>query len=83
MSVSDDDIVALGLLDYFDRLKVVFELTPKRTIANYLIWRSVLSASKYLNKELYQRKMNFSTILHGVQKQSPRHIECVAYTTEQ
>lgn len=83
VKIDENDFVALGLLEYFERLGDLLQKTSKRTIANYLIWRCVLFSSKFLNKKMLERHLNFAVALHGTQKQNSLHIQCVAYTNEQ
>lgn len=81
VTVDENEPVALDLLEFFERLGGILNNMEKRTVANYLIWRSIFTVSKYLNKEMLELNLKFSEVLDGKKKQKPTHIECIAYTT--
>jgi predicted metalloendopeptidase len=55
--------------------------TPKRTIANYVMWRITGFSSFFLTDELRKRQLQYSTVLSGKQEQEPRWKECVDITS--
>lgn len=69
---------------YFERLKEVLEMTSKRTIINYMIWRSLLLSSTFLNNEVRMRKNKFLISQRSQNEMldtySPLWKECVSYT---
>lgn len=46
--------------NYFERLGDILNSTPTRTIANYLMWRVVLTTSEMLTYELREIQIRFS-----------------------
>lgn len=81
ITIDENEPVAVGLFDYFDRLEGILQNTDKRTVANYLIWRAIFTVSKYMNKNMLELNLKFSETLNGKNKPEPQHIECIAYTT--
>lgn len=49
MKLSNDEVVVIVTPSYFERLAEVLEKTPKRTIANYFMWRFVVENVYRLN----------------------------------
>lgn len=82
VSINGNETVALGFLGYFERLGGILGGISKRTMVNYLITRSVLFSTEFLNSEMRQRSFNYSSIYYGTPKQIDRHIECISYTEE-
>lgn len=81
VTITVNEPVSVGLLEFFERLEGILKNMEKRTVANYLIWRSIFTVSKYLNKEMLELSLKFSEVLVGKKKQKISHIECIAYTT--
>lgn len=82
VTIDENEPVVVGLLEFFEQLEGILKNMDKRTVANYLIWRSIFTVSKNLNKEMLELRLKFSEILDGKKKQEPLHIECIASTTE-
>lgn len=82
VTIDENEPIVVGLLEFFERLEGILQNMDKRTVANYLIWRSIFTVSKYLNKNMLELHLKFSETLDGKNKQNPQHIECIAYTTD-
>lgn len=83
LQVTEKEVIVVITPIYFERLKSILESTPKRTIANFLMWRSVLIASTFLNNEIRFRKMSYLASQSEQDEQdsySPLWKECVGYT---
>lgn len=50
-SIDENEVVIVRDLNYFQQLHEILKKTPKRTIANYLIWQYV-----YFSYDLFQAK---------------------------
>lgn len=59
----------------------VLNSTSKRTIANYFMWRVVLTTSGTLNDQLRRRKLEYYKAVYGLQGEEERWKECVTYTS--
>lgn len=83
VNITGNSTVAVGNVEYVKYLGDILSNVSNRTLANYLVWRSILFSSKFLNKELFNRNFNFTAELEGAVEQKPRHIQCVDYANEQ
>lgn len=66
---------------YFEQLDNILNTTTKRTIANYLLWRAVLTTSGTLTTELRKLKLAFYKAFYGLQGEEPRWKECILFTS--
>jgi len=80
VKIDENEMVSISVLSYFDNLKKLLENTPKRTIANYFMWRITLSSASFLNQELQNRQLTYYKMLYGIQAQAPRWKQCVDIT---
>ncbi|KAJ6650022.1 Luciferin 4-monooxygenase [Pseudolycoriella hygida] len=69
-------IVIVSVPQYFEDLGKLLDRTPKRTIANYMMWRVTAFSSYFLTEELRKRQLEYSTALSGKTEQEPRWKEC-------
>lgn len=83
MAVTENEVIVVITPVYFERLGAVLEATPKRTIANYLMWRSILIASTFLNTEVRFRKLSYLASQSDQKDQEASSAlwkECIGYT---
>lgn len=66
---------------FFAQLGDVLNSTTKRTMANYLLWRAVLTTSGTLTTELRKLKLAFYKAVYGLQGEEPRWKECIQFTS--
>ncbi|KAJ6635812.1 Neprilysin-2, partial [Pseudolycoriella hygida] len=76
INVGENDIVIVSVPQYFEDLGKLLDRTPKRTIANYMMWRVTAFSSYFLTEELRKRQLEYSTALSGKTEQEPRWKEC-------
>lgn len=50
-SIDENEVVIVRDLNYFEQLREILKKTPKRSIANYLIWQYV-----YFSHDLFRNK---------------------------
>lgn len=74
--INKSQIIRIGSAVYFQQLESTLQNTPKRTIANYFAWQSVVFASKFLNDALYERYQQFLASTNDVYKMKSRYSEC-------
>lgn len=55
--------------------------TPKRTIANYLMYRLAAYSAKYMTSAQRERRQQFLSRISGQQLERPRWKECILYTS--
>jgi predicted metalloendopeptidase len=75
--VTDDETIIVSVISFFDELGNLLERTPKRAIANYVMWRITGFSSFFLTEKLRKRQLQYSTAVSGKQEQEPRWKECV------
>lgn len=78
--VDEDEIVINSVPTFFEELGEVLNSTSKRTMANYFMWRVVLTTSGTLNNQLRQLKLGFYKTAYGLQGEEERWKECISYT---
>lgn len=81
LDVDESEIVTNSVPTYFKELGNILNVTSKRTIANYLLWRAVLTTSGTLTSELRQRKLEFYKAVYGLQGEEPRWKECIQFAS--
>lgn len=81
LSVDENEIIVVSVPTYFEELGKLLEQTPKRIIANYLMWRLTAFSSFFLTENLRNRQLIYSTALSGKQEQEPRWKECIDITS--
>lgn len=77
LQIDEHEIISVSVPSYFEKLGKVLAQTPKRTIANYVIWRITGFSSFFLTEELRKRQLQYSTAISGKQEQEPRWKECI------
>lgn len=81
LTVHANETVINAVPKFFEKLESVINATPKRTVANYFLWRIVLTVSGTLTNQLRQRKLEYFKAAYGLQGEEPRWKECVQYTS--
>ncbi|GAU91875.1 hypothetical protein RvY_04050 [Ramazzottius varieornatus] len=81
-SVRTDETLVVYAKDYFIKLGDLLTKTPKRTVANYLIWRMVQNRAANLDERFRSRRRIFSNLLLGNTKEPPRWRICVQYVND-
>lgn len=80
LQVDLNEVVIVLDTNYVAQIETILQSTPKRTIANYFAWRSLLFAADLLNDVLHQRNQVYLATTTGMQKSDPRQLECVKST---
>lgn len=83
LQVAENETVINTVPAFFEKLGDVLNSTPKRTMANYLLWRAVLTTSGSLTADLLKPKLEFYKAVYGLQGQQPRWKECIQLTSDQ
>ena len=81
IEIGDDEIVNVQVPSYFKEFEKVMNQTPKRTQANYAMWRAVQSSINYLPDDIRKRQMQYYTVLSGQTERKPRWKECLDFTS--
>lgn len=80
LRVDENEVINIRVPTFFEKLGKLLEQTPKKVIANYLMWRITAYSSKFLTEELRKRQLLYSSVLSGEQEQEPRWEHCVGIT---
>lgn len=81
LSIDENEVIVVSVPSYFESLGKLLENTPKRTIANYMMWRVTAFSSFFLTDELRKRQLVYSTAVSGKQEQEARWKECIDMTS--
>lgn len=81
LDVQEDEVVINSVPTFFEQLDEVLASTTKRTMANYFLWRVVLTTSGTLTEQLRKRKLEYYKAVYGLQGQEERWKECVQFTS--
>jgi len=75
--VEADEPVVLNVPNYVKNVDKLLKKTPKRTIANYLMWRASAASVGYLNEDVRDLQLEYSKKLTGKGTREPRWKECM------
>ncbi|MFT7812528.1 phosphate-regulating neutral endopeptidase isoform X1 [Arapaima gigas] len=78
-SMSTSEHVIVRVPQYFKDLFKLLNVTAKRTVANYLVWRAVFSRISSLSRRFLYRYLDFSRVTTGTTSLTPRWDKCVNY----
>lgn len=81
LKIDETEVIVVSVPSFFEALGNLLEKTPKRTVANYLMWRITAFSSFFMTEELRKRQLVYSTAVSGKQEQEPRWKECVDITS--
>lgn len=70
------------LLQLIHQLGALLDRTPKRAIANYMMWRVVAESTNFLTQQLRQRQQEYAAALIGTQAEEPRWKHCIGIVTD-
>ncbi|KAJ8668512.1 hypothetical protein QAD02_010175 [Eretmocerus hayati] len=74
--VTEDEIVIINVPGYISGLEKLLVEIPKRTQANYVMWRAAASSVSYLTEDIRKRQLAYSTVISGRTEREPRWKEC-------
>lgn len=63
--VNEDETVIIYDLGFFDKFDNLIKSTPKRAIANYVMWRVAAESTNYLTDKLRERQQEYAAALIG------------------
>lgn len=79
--IDKNEVIMITSKEVLMNIHKLLTSTPKRVIANYLMWRMALSTSSLLSDDIRQRRLEYTSVLTGVKKYKPRWKECVSWTS--
>ena len=75
--MNDNETVVVYDIPFFEKLDELLKVTPKRAIANYVMWRIAAASTNYLTDGLRKRQLDYAKTLIGQQSEEPRWKECI------
>ncbi|XP_049945688.1 neprilysin-2 isoform X2 [Schistocerca serialis cubense] len=77
VTISNDELIVVSVPSYLKSLEVLLSHTPKRVMANYVMWRAAGASVTYMTEELRNRQLKYHSALSGKTEREPRWKECV------
>lgn len=77
MTVDDNETVIITVPRFISQFIKLINNTPKRTQANYVMWKAVEYSIKYLTQDMLKSRLEFEKQLNGVAKLKARWETCV------
>lgn len=77
LSVNENETIAVKMPSYLENLGKLLNDTPKRVIANYIMWRITQYSSSFLTEELRRLKFEFRKVDNGRKKQQELWKTCI------
>lgn len=78
----DKDEIFVFLTGMFEELEQLLKSTPKRTLANYFMWRTVKYSSDFLTDALQQKITAYESVVTGVKSKMQRWKLCTKATMQ-
>lgn len=79
--IPDNEILFFDL-NYINNLKNLIESTPKRVVANYVIWRQIDDFAYYLNKDIRDIKVNYKNENTCYDNEQSKSTECFQFLVD-
>ncbi|XP_049286496.1 neprilysin-2 isoform X11 [Anopheles funestus] len=79
--IGEEEVIIVSVPTFMEELGPLLQNTPKRVMANYVMWRISGFSSFFLTEKLRKRQLQYSTTVSGKQEQEPRWKECVDITS--
>jgi membrane metallo-endopeptidase-like protein 1 len=82
VTLVDTDRVTVSELEYLRNVSLLVTRTSPRTVQNYMVWRSMMAAAKYMPEKLRAIKQTFDKVFQGIDSEQPREVTCSGYVNE-
>ncbi|KAA0187340.1 hypothetical protein HAZT_HAZT010876, partial [Hyalella azteca] len=76
-NITEDEEVIVNVPSYLENLDKLLLKTPKRVIANFLMWRASAASISYLSEDARDLQLEYSKKITGTGKRNPRWKECI------
>ncbi|XP_052765248.1 neprilysin-1-like [Mya arenaria] len=80
ITIEVDEPVLVSALKYYEKVLVVVQTFPKRTIANYMVWRIMQNRARNLQQRFQDYIEEYNQVVYGVSTQRARWRGCVSYS---
>lgn len=79
--VASDEPINVVVPEFVQRFEHLLDVTPARTLANYMVWRVVLQSYASLGKAWRERLQEFNGVLTGKTRETARWEQCMGSLT--
>ncbi|XP_058117958.1 neprilysin-2-like [Anopheles ziemanni] len=79
--IDENEVINLCVPTFMEQLGPLLRNTPKRVMANYVMWRISWLSSYFLTENLRKRDLEFTKVVNGKQEEQPRWKECIDVTS--
>lgn len=80
LNVDDNEEINIQDTKFFGQLGELVNSTPKRTIANYVLWRTIYSMTDCLSEQIRDVEFQYNKAVNGIMKRMEHWKECVSRT---
>ncbi|CAH1774945.1 unnamed protein product [Owenia fusiformis] len=81
--LTEEEEVVVYAPSYLSDLVALINITPRRTVANYVMWRTAMGLIPEMTEKYRSEIREYSKVLQGVTKEKVRWKKCVEYCNEQ
>ncbi|XP_014250818.1 neprilysin-2 isoform X2 [Cimex lectularius] len=74
--IKEEEPVIVAVPEYITGVEKILEQTPKKVLANYLLWRAASSTIFYLPTRFRDRQQKYARATSGSKMRQPRWMEC-------
>lgn len=82
ININSSEEVVVYSTNYLAAMGMLIKSTPKRTLANYLIWHIVMNRISNLPQKFLDLKRNYNKAIQGTAQEQPRWRTCINYVNE-
>ncbi|CAI9741548.1 neprilysin-1-like isoform X2 [Octopus vulgaris] len=82
ITLTTEQPVVVYALDFLTNLVQILKVTPKKTLANYLVWRIIMNRVNNLPKKYRDMKKDYHERIFGQQSETPRWRECATFVAD-
>lgn len=83
IDISETEPVLIRSMKYYKSILPLLQQYPKRTIANYLVWRIMQNRARNLPQRFSEILAEYDKVVYGIQSRRPNWRKCMSYTTLQ
>ncbi|XP_053381841.1 neprilysin-like [Mercenaria mercenaria] len=80
IDIDETELVLVRSMKYYNNILPLLQNYPKRTIANYLVWRIMQNRARNLPQRFLDILGEYDKVVYGVQSRSANWKRCMGYT---
>jgi predicted metalloendopeptidase len=79
VTLDDTDVISVSELEYIRNVSLIMNLTPPRTLQNYIVWRFIMVQTANMPRRFQLIKQQFDQVYHGSNTLPTRTVYCGGY----